>query len=52
MTTADTEVTIYLLHFDRPYKGKMWHYLGFTRGLDNRLENHRQGNSSGRGQLQ
>ncbi len=45
MTTAnaDTEVTIYLLHFERPYKGKMRHYLGFTRDLDNRLENHRRG---------
>jgi hypothetical protein len=43
MTNADTEVTIYLLHFDRPYKGKMRHYLGFTNNLDNRLENHRRG---------
>jgi len=43
VTTADTEVTVYLLHFDRPYKGKMRHYLGFTTDLDNRLENHRKG---------
>jgi predicted GIY-YIG superfamily endonuclease len=43
MANQDTEVTIYLLHFDRPYKGKMRHYLGFTSDLDNRLMNHRCG---------
>jgi predicted GIY-YIG superfamily endonuclease len=37
------EGTVYLLHFERPYKGRMQYYLGFTRNLDKRLENHRQG---------
>jgi predicted GIY-YIG superfamily endonuclease len=37
------EGTVYLLHFERPYKGRMRHYLGFTRNLEQRLENHRQG---------
>ena len=43
MPTADTEVTVYLLHFERPYKGKMRHYLGFTRNLDARLKDHHDG---------
>jgi predicted GIY-YIG superfamily endonuclease len=37
------EGTVYLLHFERPYKGRMRHYLGFTRDLEQRLANHRQG---------
>jgi predicted GIY-YIG superfamily endonuclease len=37
------EGTVYLLHFERPYKGKMRHYLGWTSDLERRLANHRQG---------
>lgn len=38
------EGTVYLLHFERPYKGRSRHYLGFTQGdLEQRLENHRRG---------
>jgi hypothetical protein len=37
------EGTVYLLHFERPYKGRSRHYLGFTRNLEQRLENHRRG---------
>jgi predicted GIY-YIG superfamily endonuclease len=37
------EGTVYLLHFERPYKGKMRHYLGWTSDLERRLSNHRQG---------
>jgi hypothetical protein len=39
------EGTVYLLHFERPYKGRSRHYLGFTRNLDQRLENHRRGSA-------
>lgn len=40
-------VLYYLLHFERPYKGPMQHYIGFTQcDLDSRLENHRQGRAS------
>jgi hypothetical protein len=35
--------TVYLLHFERPFHGPMQHYVGFTRDLDNRLRNHREG---------
>jgi hypothetical protein len=35
--------TVYLLHFERPYKGRSRHYLGFTRNLEQRLESHRHG---------
>ena len=36
--------TVYLLHFERPYKGRLRHYLGFTQGdVEQRLENHRRG---------
>jgi hypothetical protein len=38
------EGTVYLLHFERPYKGRSRHYLGFTQcDLEQRLENHRRG---------
>jgi hypothetical protein len=41
------EGTVYLLHFERPYSGRMQHYIGFTRDdLDQRLESHRQGGAS------
>ncbi len=33
---------IYLLHFDRRYK-HAGHYIGWTRDLDSRLEEHRAG---------
>lgn len=34
--------TVYLLHFDRPYKHAR-HYLGWAKDLDARLEHHRAG---------
>lgn len=34
--------TIYLLHFDTPYKHAQ-HYLGWTSNLEARLERHRNG---------
>jgi hypothetical protein len=37
------EGTVYLLHFDRPYMGRMQHYVSFTHDLERGLENHRQG---------
>jgi len=37
--------TIYLLHFDRPYKHAK-HYLGYTDDLESRLERHRAGNGA------
>ena len=38
-----TEVgTVYLLHFDRPYK-HAGHYIGFTTDLNARIEHHRNG---------
>jgi hypothetical protein len=41
------EGTVYLLHFERPYSGRMQHYIGFTRDdLDQRLQSHRQGGAS------
>ena len=38
--------TIYLLHFDKPYKHAR-HYLGWTEGtVEDRVERHRSGNGS------
>ena len=37
------EAVVYLLHFDRPYQGSMRHYVGWTRNLDKRIEQHRAG---------
>jgi predicted GIY-YIG superfamily endonuclease len=34
--------TVYLLHFERPYKHAR-HYLGFATDLERRLELHRRG---------
>lgn len=34
--------TIYLIHFDEPYKHAR-HYIGWARDLDARLEHHRNG---------
>jgi len=34
--------TIYLLHFDQPYKHAR-HYLGWARSLKSRLEQHQRG---------
>ena len=38
-------MTVYLLHFDRPYKHAK-HYLGYTKNLARRLERHRKGDSA------
>lgn len=37
--------TVYLLHFERPYKHAA-HYLGWTRDLEGRLAEHRAGRGS------
>ena len=37
--------TVYLLHFDRPFKHAR-HYLGWTRDLDSRLADHRAGSGA------
>ena len=38
---------VYVLHFDRPYKGWMQHYIGYTdRDLNERLAEHRNGYGS------
>jgi len=37
------EGTVYLLHFDRPYSGRMQHYVSFTHDLERGLEGHSQG---------
>jgi hypothetical protein len=37
--------TVYLLHFDAPYKHAK-HYLGYTADLDARLRDHRSGNGA------
>ena len=41
--TSKVPVVVYLLHFDRPYRGSSQHYVGCTRDLDHRLEAHRIG---------
>lgn len=38
-------LTIYLLHFDRPYVHAC-HYLGITNDIKRRLQEHRSGNAS------
>jgi predicted GIY-YIG superfamily endonuclease len=35
-------MAVYLLHFERPYKGVM-HYLGYSSNLPKRLKDHRAG---------
>jgi hypothetical protein len=37
--------TVYLLHFDRPYKHAR-HYLGWTANLQARLDSHRAGHGA------
>lgn len=37
--------TVYLIHFDSPLHHAK-HYLGWTKNLDARLEEHRKGNGS------
>ena len=37
--------TIYLIHFDSPYRHAR-HYMGFTTNLTDRIERHRAGNGS------
>ena len=39
------EGTVYLIHFDRPYKHAL-HYLGWAKNLDSRMEHHRRGNGA------
>ena len=39
--------TIYLLHFDRPYRHAQ-HYLGWTSNLEQRLAAHRNGKAGAR----
>jgi hypothetical protein len=39
---ASPRGTVYLLHFERPYKHAR-HYLGFAQDLERRLELHRAG---------
>ena len=39
------EGTVYLLHFDRPYRHAR-HYLGFTTNLEQRLQAHATGNGA------
>jgi len=41
--SMETDGTVYLLHFERPYKGRSRHYLRFTRNLEQRPESHRHG---------
>lgn len=42
MSTGDTEGTVYLLHFDSPFRHAR-HYTGWTTDLDARLAEHRAG---------
>jgi predicted GIY-YIG superfamily endonuclease len=37
--------TVYLLHFDKPYK-QARHYLGYADDLEARLDRHKAGNGS------
>ena len=41
-TAADSDGTVYLLHFARPYRHAR-HYTGWTRDLDARLRPHQHG---------
>ncbi len=38
-------MTVYLLHFDRPYRHAR-HYLGYAADLDERIARHRQGDGA------
>lgn len=41
--------TVYLLHFSRPFgrgKSQAQHYIGFTRNLEDRVEDHTKGRGS------
>jgi hypothetical protein len=40
-SSMTAEGTVYLLHFERPYRGRSRHYLGSTRNLEQRLASHR-----------
>jgi predicted GIY-YIG superfamily endonuclease len=42
MSPARTKGTVYLLHFDRPYKHAR-HYIGWALDLDTRLAEHAAG---------
>jgi predicted GIY-YIG superfamily endonuclease len=44
-TNGVTNGTVYLLHFDRPYKHAR-HYLGWASNLDARLQSHANGNGA------
>ena len=40
----ETNGTVYLLHFERPYSGRSQHFLSFTsKDLQQQLERHRRG---------
>src|SRR5215472_9534358 len=41
--SMEADGIVYLLHFDRPYMGRMQHYVSFTHDLERGLESHRQG---------
>lgn len=45
MDTNGTQRTVYLIHFDRPYRHAR-HYLGFASDLQARLAQHRAGNGA------
>ena len=38
--------TVYLLHYARPIRGGMRHYLGWTNDLETRIWSHREGGGS------
>lgn len=42
METSEHSGTVYLIHFDRPYKHAA-HYLGWAKNLESRLAHHRKG---------
>ena len=44
-TTAPAPGTVYLIHFDTPYK-RARHYIGWTADLDARLKAHRTGHGA------
>lgn len=42
----DSQHTVYILHFDKPYWLNCQHYVGYTKDLEARLAKHRAGNGS------
>ncbi len=45
MTETQVEGTVYLLHFETPYKHAR-HYMGFAYNVERRIEEHRNGNGA------